>query len=117
MKNGRLRGVIFCGVALAAAALHSAEIIFPDSRTSYYSSEPIEIAVAGLVKDVSATVKIAPKEPGLTALEFVVKGGEGAPTFRLAEFALAPGEYAIQLDGKDAGKLFVATGVNVSPML
>jgi hypothetical protein len=116
MSRNRILCAAFAAILFAMWA-NAAEIILPEGRNAIYSAEPLEIAVSGLAKDAAAAVKLLPKTPGLAALEFSVKGEDAASLVRLPAFALAPGEYTLQLDGKEAGKLTVASGVNLSPML
>jgi hypothetical protein len=105
---------LIIGVPLFASA---AEIILPQNRQAYYSGEPIEIAVAGLAKGQTAAVELTPEKPGATSVKFEAKGDGGTLTFVLPPRALAPNVYAIKLDGQEATKLTISTGVPRSTML
>jgi hypothetical protein len=95
----------------------SAELILPQNRNAFYCDEPIEIAVAGLSKGATAAVEFVPRKAGLTPLKFSVRGEGSTALVTLSPRALAPAAYTLRLDGKDAGLLTIASGVNVSPML
>jgi hypothetical protein len=106
--------------ALLAGTPHlasAAEIVLPQNRQAYYSSEPIELAVAGLAKDQTAAVELAPEKPGATPVKFDAKGDGGTVTFVLPPRALAPNVYALKLDGQETTKLTISTGVPRSTML
>ncbi len=97
---------------LAASPAHNAELMFPQNRTAYYSSETIEVAVAGLGKGGAADLEFVPQESGALPVKARI---EAIAVFPPGTFA--PGSYRARLDGKDAGTLTVASGVNVSSML
>ncbi|MBI1915933.1 MAG: hypothetical protein HYS12_14540 [Planctomycetes bacterium] len=105
------------GLFLASSRAGAAELIFPQNRSAFYSDEPIEVAVAGLGKGATALVEFVPNKTGLTPLRFEVKGDGSTPVVALPPRALAPSEYSVRLDSKEAAKLTVASGVNVSTML
>lgn len=103
-----------CFVAQLAAA---AELLLPQNRNAFFSRESIEIVVAGLPAGGTATLEAAPADARLAPLSFEVKGDGATALVALPPYSLAPGEYLLRLDGKDAQKLVIASGTNVSPML
>lgn len=105
-------------VALALVPLVGAradEVILPKGRHAYYAAESVEIAVAD-VKD-KAIIELVPQKPGATAVKIVVSKGGRTAAYGLPPYALAPNVYTIKLNGKDAGKLTISTGVHRSTML
>jgi hypothetical protein len=116
--NRPLPALLVCSaLAWAAPAAPGAELILPQNRNAYYSSEPIEFAVAGLKKDATATVELIPQDQRLAPVTFDVKGDGSTAAVTLPPFALAPSGYAVKLDGKSAANLTVSAGVNRSTML
>jgi hypothetical protein len=109
-------GLVVAMLALAAPA-GAADLILPQNRGAFYSSEAIEFAVAGLKKDEKTTLEIIPASKGLRPLSFTVAGDGSTVLATLPAGALAPGGYTLKLGGKDAGKLAISSGVNVSTML
>src|SRR5262245_61177619 len=103
-------------VAALGARAGAAELILPENRTAYASAEPVRFAVAGLKKGEKATVEFVPAKKSLTALKVEFKGEVGTLLAALPGFALAPDSYVLRLDGKPAGTLTVASGVNLSTM-
>jgi hypothetical protein len=97
--------------------LAAAELILPENRNAYYCAEAIEFAVAGLDNGKAATVELVPQNKRLTAVTLPLKGDGGTLSIVLPAFSLAPSAYAVQLDGKDAATITVASGVNRSTML
>jgi len=92
----------------------SAEIILPQGRTAFFSREPIEIAVADLATGALAEVKFTAEGAG--PVTFTVDG-EGTQTLVLPPNALAPGDYAIVLDGQHTKHtLKVRRGIHRSTM-
>src|SRR5262249_49909386 len=85
-------------------------------RNAFYFSDPIEFAVAGLTKGATAKLELVPATKGLKTLTFTIKGDGGTVLSILRGATLAPSAYTLQLDGKDAGKITVSSGVGVSPM-
>src|SRR5262249_25025618 len=105
------------GLFLASSRAGAAELIFPQNRSAFSCEESIEVAVASLGKGATAVVELVPTRAGLTSLRFEVQGDGSTPVVALPPRALAPSEYSVRLDGKEAAKLTVASGVNVSTML
>jgi hypothetical protein len=105
------------GLVLLTSTVPAAEIVWPQNRGAFFSTESIEVAVAGLAKGAAATLELQPQKPGATAVKVDVKGDGSTVTVVLPPLALAPNVYAVKLDGKDAGKLTVTTGVPRSTML
>lgn len=105
------------GLVLLTSIAPAAEIVWPQNRGAFFSTESIEVAVAGLAKGAAATLELQPQKPGATAVKVDVKGDGLTVTVVLPPLALAPNVYAVKLDGKDAGKLTVTTGVPRSTML
>ena len=104
-------------LVLPPCSATAAELILPQNRTAFYSSEAIELAVAGLKKDQAAAIEFVPAAKGLKPVSIKVTGDGSTVAGVLSANALAPSGYTIRLDGKDAGKITVSSGVNVSPML
>jgi hypothetical protein len=102
---------------LLPTSLDAAELILPQNRTAFYCSEPIELAVAGLKKGEAATLEFVPAGKGLKAVSVKVTGDGSTVAGVLPDNTLAPSAYTLRLDGKDAGKITVSSGVNVSPLL
>src|SRR5205085_6783529 len=107
------------GLALGACLLllapaRCAELVLPQNRTAFYTSELIELAVAGLKKGESAKVELVPAARGLATPSFTFKGDGSTVAGTLPAGSLAPSEYTLRLDGKPAGKLTVSSGVNRS---
>ena len=105
-----------CAATMMAAPSYAAELLWPQNRGAFYSDEAIEIAVADLPAGRKAQVEFVP-DKGARTLTFPVTGQGPTVTAVLPLRALAPGEYSIRLDGKDAGKLSIASGVLSSTML
>lgn len=113
-----LRSLLTAASVLASVSgLSAAEIILPQNRNAYFSTEPIELAVAGVPAGGTARVELSPENPGAEALQFTVTGGSGTVNAILPPLTLAPNVYGLKLDGKPAGKLTVSTGVHRSTML
>lgn len=104
-------------LGLFAGPAGAAELILPQNRSAFYSSEPIEFAVAGLAKGKSATLALVPQGKGAQPLSFRLDGDGSTLLAVLPAHALAPSAYVLRLDGKDAHKITVSSGVNVSTML
>jgi hypothetical protein len=102
---------------LIPSPLPAAELILPQNRTAFYCSEPIELAVAGLKKDEAATVEFVPNNKGLKVVSIKITGDGSTVAGVLPTLALAPSAYTLRLNGKDAGKITISSGVNNSPML
>ncbi len=103
--------------ASGASALSASELLFPQERQAFYSFEPIEIAVAGLPAGATAKVELMPTRSGVAGLAFEVVGKTGTTTVELISGSLAPGVYAVKLDGKEVGKLTISSGVIDSTLL
>src|SRR5262249_29342916 len=102
---------------LLTAPLRGAELILPQNRSAFYASEPIELAVAGLAKGATTTIELVPDRKGLKAVKLPVRGDGSTVLGVLPAHSPAPATYTLRLGGKDAGKLAVASGVNLSTML
>ena len=77
-------------VALAASRnLHAAQLILPQERQAYYTSEAIELAVAGLAKDGVATIELVPQGAGPSIVRIPVKGDGSTVAVILPAGALA----------------------------
>ena len=114
-----LRQVVCSTLLVLIVSAHTApaaELLFPQERQAFYSSEPIELAVVGLVDGVKAVVEIVPSQTGLMPLKYEV-AGRGTKTIELTTGSLAPDLYAIKLDGKEVAKLTVSSGVIDSTLL
>jgi hypothetical protein len=95
----------------------AAELIFPQNRNGYYSSEAVEIAVAGLAPAAKVSLEFAPQKPGPAPVPVRLEATSSTALVILPPGTLAPGVYTVRLDGKDAGTMTIASGVNVSTML
>jgi len=101
------------GLLVSATALRAAELLLPQGRAAYHSSETIELAVLGLAANSTASLTITP-DAGSSPVEIKVAA---SATVVLPPYALAPGKYTLKLDAKDAGKLTIGRGVWNSTML
>jgi hypothetical protein len=101
----------------SAAFSNSAEIVLPQNRQAFYSGDSVEIAVAGLTKDQSATVELMPEKPGAMPVKLDVQGDGTTINLVLPSRSLAPNIYSVKLDGKEATKLTISSGVARSTML
>lgn len=108
--------VILCILLLSYAA-DAAELLLPQNRNAFLSREPIELAVAGLPSGEAVKVELLPKQEGVLPVAFDVRGDGSTALVTLPPYALAAGEYAVRLGGKEAQKLVIAGGTNVSPLL
>ena len=110
---------IMAACSVQCGFVSAAEVLLPQQRTAYYAAEPFELAVVGLEKGAKAAVELAPtKNQALTPLKFEVAGDGSTVNSRVPAGALAPGEYAVKLDGKDTPvKVTIAAGVSDSTML
>ncbi len=97
----------------------AAELVLPQGKGAFYAGEAIELAVAGLVKDATAMLELVPQgDGGLGAVSLLVQGDGSTVTFVLPPMTLAPGKYAVRLDGRPSPVEFVvSSGVNNSTML
>lgn len=109
-------GCVLCAGLLAMLPAWGAELVLPQNRAAFFSEEAIELAVAGLAKGASAAVEVTPASKTASPLRFSVTGDGSTVTMALPPYALAPDSYTLKLDGKDAGKLTVASGVRQSTM-
>lgn len=113
----KLSALLILGLALLAMySAHAAEVLLPQNRVAFYSDEPIEFAVAGLNKGETSKLELTP-DKGASTLSFAVQGDGSTMLAVLPPNALAPGAYSVRLDGKDASKISVASGVLASTML
>ncbi|HEX7376217.1 MAG TPA: hypothetical protein VF278_03850, partial [Pirellulales bacterium] len=108
---------LFAGLCFVAQFAVAAELLLPQNRNAFFSREPIEIAVAGMPAGGTAKLEVAPADARLTPLLFEVKSDGATALVALPPYTLAPGDYLLRLDGKEAQKLIIASGTNVSPML
>jgi hypothetical protein len=95
---------------LLAPRAQAAELILPQNRTAFYSTEPVELAVAGLKKGEKTALDIVPASKGLKTHSFPVPGNGSTVLAVLPAGALAPSAYTLRLGGKDAGKITVSAG-------
>ena len=102
------------GLVLLTSTAPAAEIVWPQNRGAFFSTESIEVAVAGLAKGAAATLELQPQKPGAAVVKVDVKGDGSTVTVVLPPLALAPDATPSELDGKDAGKLTISTGVQRS---
>ncbi len=100
----------------AGKAAAGPELVLPQNRSAYLASESVELAVTG-PRSAEVVVELIPQKPGAVAVKFTVGAGGAAGIHALGPHALAPNIYAIRLNGKDAGKLTITTGVPRSSML
>jgi len=110
-------------VALMALSFASqgqaADLVLPQGKGAFYADEAIELAVAGLARDATATIELLPQgDRGLGPVSLHVRGDGSTVTVVLPPLTLAPGKYAVTLDGRQSSSGFVvSTGVNNSTML
>ncbi|MFW6061126.1 MAG: hypothetical protein ACODAQ_13175, partial [Phycisphaeraceae bacterium] len=112
-----------CALVLFGAARLglAAEVVLPQVRSAYHSSEPIELAIVGLGENTTATLSIEPTEAGAAEpLAFDVTGELGSELFELPPYTLAPGEYNVTVAAADDQSkpvtLRIARGVPRSTM-
>lgn len=119
MKNRVTKALLMSGVlsCLLASSSLAAELILPQNRKAFHSSESIEIAVAGLTRGEAVEVQLKPASPGASTLAFSVSGDGGTMNAVIPPRALAPGEYSVMLGGKETAKLTITSGVLSSTML
>ena len=96
--------------------LLAAELVLPQNRNAFYAGETIEFAVAGLGKGQAAMIDLAADKANLAPVTIPVVGDGGTVTVSLPGNSLSPAGYDVKLDGKDAAKLTVSTGVSESPL-
>lgn len=110
-----------CSIGIAVVAFASqgwaARLILPQGRNAFYSIENIEFAVAELEKHHTAKLELIPRSSGSSSVVLLFMGDGGTVLVVLPSLSLAPGEYALRLDGQDAATLRVASGVCPSTML
>ena len=117
MRYG-LRSLLgFLALALGPVAVDAATLIFPQQRQAFFSAEPIELAVAGLTQRNTVRIELLPQRATLTPLAFDVTGDGSTVVAVLAPYTLAPSVYAVKLDGKEAAKISIASGLRDSTML
>ena len=117
MRNGILALVAASLVAVAVSDGRAARLILPQERKAYYSDEPIELAVAGLATGAAAVLELVPTAASAPPVTLSVKGDGSTVTLVLPARALAPGAYVVKLDGREAAKLTIASGVGASTCL
>ncbi len=111
----KIGAVVFAVVM--ASSVFAAELVLPQGRNAFYSKEPVELAVSGLEKGGAANIELVPSVKGLAPVAIPVVGDGSTVVVTLPGNSLAPSEYAVKLDGKDAAKLTVSSGLQQSPML
>ena len=109
--------LVLIGTVSLNSFTSAAEIVLPQNRQAYYCGESIEIAIAGLAKDQAAAIELAPEKPGASPVRFEANGDGSTLTFVLPPGALAANVYSVKLDGQEATKLTISTGVPRSTML
>ncbi len=92
-------------------------MILPQDRRAYYTEEPIKLAVAGLAQGAAARIAFVPKAAKLAPLSLAVQGHGATVIVVLPPGSLAPGSYSVQLDGREAAQVAVASGVRASSSL
>jgi len=97
--------------------LPAAELVWPQGRQAYEAGEPIELAVAGLARGERGTLELIPQGDALLPVTLTVLGDGSTETLTLPPAALAPGHYAVRLNGGEAGSLTVASGIVDSTLL
>ena len=102
---------------MAAAPGTAAKLVLPQNRNALYCDESVELAVAGLARGEAASIEFEPEGEGASAVWLDVRGDGSTTTVVLPPLSLAPGRYAVRLDGEDAAGLTVASGVRPSTML
>jgi hypothetical protein len=112
----RISTLLLLAASLASRA-DAAELILPQNRGAYLTREPIELAVAGLAAGQTASVEFVCDQDTVRPLTFALEGDGSTRLATLPSYALAPGEYTLQLDGSPAQKITIASGTNRSPML
>jgi len=117
MRITLLSSSIVLGCCVFAHCATGAQLVLPQERQAYYCDEAIELAVADLATDVVAILEIVPESASAGALKASVRGDGSTVTAVLPPGALAPGNYAVQLDGSEAVKLTIAAGVWESTFL
>ena len=109
---------LICATAIFAVTTGpsiGAEIVMPQSRLAYFTSEPIEIAIAGLAKGQASTVTLTPTAKTNSVVAFTVTGDGSSPAVTLPANSLAPDTYAVAVDnGKANVQLEVSSGVYMS---
>ncbi len=115
----RVLYVVGLTAAFFASQGRAAELVLPQGKGAFYAGEAIELAVAGLAQDATATLELVPQgNGGLGAVSLLVQGDGSTVTFVLPPMTLAPGKYAVRLDGRPSPVEFVvSSGVNISTML
>ena len=102
---------------LSVRSARAADVILPQGREAFYASEAIELAVAGLAKQAAATIELVPQDAALSPVKVPMTGDGSTVALVIPAGTLAPGGYVVKLDGKDAAKLTVSSGVVDSTML
>lgn len=109
---GLLGAMAVCGPVLRAAA-----VVLPQERNVFWAGEAVEVAVAGLARGQQAKVEIVPTAAGVVRpVSWLVVGDGGTVTGVLPPDGLAPGSYAVALDGQGAVPLAIVSGVRSSTM-
>uniref|UniRef100_B8HR30 Uncharacterized protein n=1 Tax=Cyanothece sp. (strain PCC 7425 / ATCC 29141) TaxID=395961 RepID=B8HR30_CYAP4 len=104
-------------VAIVHPPVQAAELIWPQQRQAYYADEPITLAIAGTARGVMLSLDLVPLDAGATPVRLPLRGNGSTVTFTLPPTALAPGTYAVKLEGKPVVKLRIASGVIDSSLL
>ncbi len=113
--------LLFCYIVLALFAVQARaaapEIVLPQGRSSFYSDEAIEIAVAGLSRGERVTIELTPRDSTLAPITFEAIGDGSTLGFALPPRALAPSAYTLSLQHKKAFDLQLSSGTNISTFL
>jgi len=103
--------------ALVASAL-GAELVLPQGRNAFHSQESIELAVAGLGATEQAKVEFVPTKQSHEPVVIPVIGdNQRTVVVTLPGHSLAPDAYVVKIDGREAAKLTVSSGVQQSPLM
>lgn len=109
--------VCVLGLFVSASVSFAAKLILPQQRQAFYIDEPIEIAIAGLKSNTNADLAFIPDHDRAQTYVVSVQGDSATTTFMLPPHSLAPGAYAVELNGRKVSTLQVASGVVDSTFL
>ena len=116
MKNQALAALLG-STLLLVRAVSAQVLILPQNRQAFYTDEQIELAVADLRSSQTAIVELVPESGTALPLQLSWRGNGSTVTKILPPFTLAPAWYTVRLNGRDAVRVKVASGVNQSTML
>ncbi len=113
----RIRLMALAMTMAASVTMNAAELVLPQNRNAFYAKETVELAVAGLDKDAKANIEFVADDKTLAHVSIPVVGIGSTVVVTLPGNSLAPGAYTVKLDGKDAAKLTVSSGIQQSTLL